>query len=139
MIKFSKLFGSVFLFFIITACSTTNNSVSGTSNYRIQQVIDDNSLPNEVGKLIGVVKDAHSGDRLNSGTIFFYTINQRFPLNEDGSFSHEIPAGKYAISFESEGYDVLTTSTILVRTKTSTFLNVQLQSSNSRVGPSRTN
>ena len=122
-----------------TACSTLpkNSNVGG---YRIEQVIEDDSLEDGLGKLMGVVKDASTGERVKAGEIFVYALNKRFSFNEDGSFSEIIPAGKYTVAIESEGYNPITTTNLLIRTKTSTFLNVLLNASSKSVeGPGRTN
>ncbi len=129
----------IFLLSFILACSTTNKKIQGLGQYKVQQVLDDNSLPNEVGKLVGVVKDIETGERLSKGSLFIYSLNKNIPLNKDGSFAQELPAGKYAFTFDSEGYNLMTTSTVLIRTKTSTFLNVELSSSKSGQGPNPTN
>ncbi len=123
---------------VLMGCTALNPSLSGTGGYRVERIITDNSLPEETGKIIGVVKDAQTGERLAKGKVFVYTIDQQYALNADGSFSEEIPAGKYVIAFESEGYSSITTANVLIRTKTSTFLNVQLRPARAGSNPSKT-
>jgi hypothetical protein len=114
------------LLLILTGCNSLLNSSLENGGYRIAQVREDQSLQEGMGKLMGVVKDAKTGERLEKGEVFIFTLNKRFAFNKDGSFSELIPAGKYAVSIESEGYNSVTTSNLLIRTKTSTYLDVQL-------------
>lgn len=137
MYRIKHFTGALFLLLLIYACSTTKN-YSGKPGFKVVNVVDDKSFPDGTGKIVGVVKDAKTGERVSKGSIFIYSLNQSFPLNQDGSFSHEIPAGKHVFSFDGEGYDLITTSNILIRTKTFTYVNVELLSSTSRRGPTTT-
>lgn len=122
-------FALVYLFSM--GCSSLSNTAGGPGGYRIEQVIENKNLPEETGRVMGVVKDAQSGERLSGGEFYIYSLQQKFAIGENGSFSQDLPAGKYVLTFESEGYDQVTTSSLLIRTKTSTFINVLM-------GPSRT-
>lgn len=136
-----KRINTLYLFLLmlsVAACSSLPKNANA-GGYRIEQVTEENSLPDGVGKIIGVVKDATTGDRLEEGEIFVYSLNKRFPLKKDGSFSEIIPAGKYAVTINSEGYNPVTTSNLLVRTKTTTYLNVVLFSPGKNEGPGKTN
>lgn len=123
----------------LTNCSTLLNESLENGGYRVAQVIQENSLDEGVGKLMGVVKDSKTGERLEKGEVFIYALDRRFSFNKDGSFSELIPAGKYVVSIESEGYNSVTTTNLLIRTKTSTYLDVQLFSSGRDKAPGRTN
>ncbi len=138
MFRKNKLAVFLFLWGLGVACSALQPSLSDTGGYRVERIIEDNSLPTGTGKIIGVVKNAKTGERISEGLVMVYTIDQEYALNADGSFSEEIPAGKYVMVFESEGFSSITTSNVLVRTKTSTFLNVQLQPATSKSSPSGT-
>lgn len=139
MHKLVNLFSGLLIVMSLSCCSTLLNGDMSTGGYRVAQVIQENSLDEGVGKLMGVVKDAKTGERLEKGEVFIYALDRRFSFNEDGSFSELIPAGKYVVAIESEGYNPVTTASLLIRTKTSTYLDVHLLSSSKNRTSERTN
>jgi hypothetical protein len=139
MLQQLKILSGVIGMICLMSCDTASKSVSAMAGYRIVQVTEEKSLSEGVGKIMGVVKDVSTGERINQGEVVLLTNNQRFPLNSDGSFAELIPAGKHVVAIESEGYSSITTSNLLIRTKTSTYLNILLKSSKSDAGPGRTN
>lgn len=139
MHKLSNLLFSLFLLLGLAHCSSLLNPSMESGGYRVAQVIEENSLDEGVGKIMGVVKDAKTGERLEKGEVFIYAIDKRISFSSDGSFSELIPAGKYTVSVESEGYNSVTTANLLIRTKTSTYLDIKLLSSRKTSGPGKTN
>jgi hypothetical protein len=139
MQKLINLSTALIILLSLPHCSTLLNGNMENGGYRIAQVREDKSLEEGIGKLMGVVKDAKTGERLKKGEVFVFALNKRFSLNGDGSFSELIPAGKYAVSIESEGYNSVTTANLLIRTRTSTFLDVQLFSTENREASGPTN
>ena len=134
MIQQIKILSGLIAIVCLTSCDTTSKSISATAGYKIVQVVDENSLSEGVGKIMGVVKDVSTGERIEKGEVVLLTNNRRFPLNSDGSFAELIPAGKYVVAIESEGYSSITTANLLIRTKTSTYLNILLRPSKSDAG-----
>jgi len=82
------------------------------------------------GSLEGMVVDASNKNSLLGVNIFILNNNAGTTTNKNGDYLFkELPVGTYTIQFSYIGYQKVTKTDIIIRSKRTTYLNIEMQTS----------